>query len=127
MSDTERKQLESEIFRESPSFDMLKAVNYLRETNGSGPLVQKEEWMRCAQAHAERMQNTGIFAHQGTQEYDSLCKWNGENIAWNYSSYFTALGGWMKSPGHRANILNRGFRSLGWGKAGPYYVQIFGA
>ncbi len=36
-----------------------------------------------------------------------------ENIAMGYSSAPNVLRGWMNSSGHRANILNRSYRSLG--------------
>jgi uncharacterized protein YkwD len=42
----------------------------------------------------------------------------GENIAWGSGSLATAAEihrGWMHSPGHRANILQRSFREIGIG------------
>jgi uncharacterized protein YkwD len=42
----------------------------------------------------------------------------GENIAWGSGDYATpaeTVKGWMESAGHRANILNRGFRHIGVG------------
>jgi uncharacterized protein YkwD len=38
------------------------------------------------------------------------------------------MTGWMKSPGHRANILNCKFRYIGVGQnpVGQYWVQDFG-
>ncbi|MYW44663.1 CAP domain-containing protein, partial [Streptomyces sp. SID161] len=37
---------------------------------------------------------------------------------------------WMNSPGHRANILNCGFKTLGvgvhFGPGGPWWTQDFG-
>jgi uncharacterized protein YkwD len=44
----------------------------------------------------------------------------GENIAWGSGSYATPgniVDGWMRSPGHRANILHRAFREVGVGVA----------
>jgi uncharacterized protein YkwD len=44
----------------------------------------------------------------------------GENIAWGAGPDATAhetVQGWMRSPGHRANILGRGFREVGVGVA----------
>lgn len=54
----------------------------------------------------------------------------GENIAWNYG-FDKVVDGWMDSPGHRANILNKSFTQIGVGvdynsKNEPYYCQIFG-
>jgi uncharacterized protein YkwD len=55
----------------------------------------------------------------------------GENIAWNYRSAEDVMEGWMTSAGHRANILNAGFREIGVGvrynnRGEPYYCQVFG-
>lgn len=53
----------------------------------------------------------------------------GENIAWNQSSPEEVVTSWMNSPGHRANILRSGFRSIGVSMVssnGPYWCQQFG-
>lgn len=55
----------------------------------------------------------------------------GENIAAGYGSPREACQGWMKSKGHRENILREGFTAIGAGfaRGGPfdrYYVQVFG-
>lgn len=42
----------------------------------------------------------------------------GENIAWGQGSYSTPAAivtSWMRSPGHRANILSRRYRDIGVG------------
>jgi uncharacterized protein YkwD len=42
----------------------------------------------------------------------------GENIAWGTGHYGTpreTMDGWLKSPGHRENILTAGFREIGIG------------
>ncbi len=39
----------------------------------------------------------------------------GENIAMGYTSPESVVTGWMNSPGHRANILNASFTTLGVG------------
>jgi len=36
-----------------------------------------------------------------------------ENIAMGYRTTSAAMSGWMNSSGHRANILNRGYRRIG--------------
>ena len=55
----------------------------------------------------------------------------GENIAAGFDSTGATCRGWMKSPGHRANILRSSFSRIGAGYAsgdkhyGRYYVQVF--
>ncbi|GAA0395232.1 hypothetical protein GCM10010357_15280 [Streptomyces luteireticuli] len=54
----------------------------------------------------------------------------GENLACGRGSPAEVVGGWMNSPGHRANILNSGFTDIGiglagGGRAGTYWMQLF--
>ena len=70
-----------------------------------------------------QMARSGNFAHRdlgaagglpGMSKFSAL----GENIAWveGYPSMGNQLHvGWMKSEGHRANMLQRGFDSVGIG------------
>ena len=61
--------------------------------------------------------------------YHSNMDFGGENIAWNQSSPEEVVTSWMNSPGHRANILRTGFRSIGVSMVssnGPYWCQQFG-
>ncbi|WP_240669743.1 CAP domain-containing protein [Actinoplanes solisilvae] len=56
---------------------------------------------------------------------------SGENIAWGYRTATEVIQAWMASPGHRANMLNCGARSIGTGVAYAangtlYYTQVFG-
>ena len=62
----------------------------------------------------------------------------GENLAWGTGSLATPRGAvesWMDSPGHRANLLKRGYRDVGVGvvlgvpvsdAAGATYTVDFG-
>jgi uncharacterized protein YkwD len=53
-----------------------------------------------------------------------------ENIARGYQTAAEVMDGWMNSPGHRANILNCGLRTIGVGiydgPDGPWWTQDFG-
>ncbi len=60
----------------------------------------------------------------------------GENLAVGYPSAAAVVDGWMHSPGHRANILGRGFNEVGValgagsptrGYRGPTVVALYGA
>ena len=61
---------------------------------------------------ADRILRTGYARDQG---------WSlGENIAWGTGGLATAAEihrAWMRSPGHKANILRRQFREIGIGIA----------
>ena len=55
----------------------------------------------------------------------------GENIAWGYATPDSVMTAWLNSTGHRANIENASFRSIGIGVAADangrlYWVQDFG-
>ena len=55
----------------------------------------------------------------------------GENLAYGYPDGNAVVRGWMNSPGHRANILNGGYRQMGLAarKGGDnlwYVAQVFG-
>jgi uncharacterized protein YkwD len=56
----------------------------------------------------------------------------GENIAWATEGYYdpqAVVDAWMASAGHRANILQTAFKSVGIGYAESdgieYFVQLF--
>ena len=50
-----------------------------------------------------------------------------ENIAMGYKTPQAVVDGWMNSSGHRANILNASFNTIGVGyvAAGNYWTQMF--
>ena len=51
----------------------------------------------------------------------------GENLAFGYLTPRDVVGGWMNSPGHRANILKEGITIIGvaYNPTNHYWVQIF--
>jgi len=100
---------------------------------------------RAAQAHAEDMLARSFFEHRNPdgrtvrQRADAQgYTWMGigENLAEGQPTVDEAMAGWMKSPEHRHNILDRDFTELGVGlaygkdrKSGRYrvlWVQVFG-
>lgn len=51
---------------------------------------------------------------------------HGENIAYGQRIPSYTVADWMKSRGHRANILDRQYEKIGVGSARPHYwVTIF--
>lgn len=52
----------------------------------------------------------------------------GENIAFGQRTPKEVTAAWIRSPGHRRNILNPRFRFVGFGRAGsaPHWVTNFG-
>jgi uncharacterized protein YkwD len=50
----------------------------------------------------------------------------GENIAFNFFTPEAVMAAWLSSPGHRANIENSSYRSIGVGESGLRWTQNFG-
>lgn len=118
-------------------------ANRNRRAKGLEPLLPGEPLNKAAGLHARNMARRGFFDHtdpQGRNVDDRVAIFDkahrftfiGENIAAGYSSAAEACQGWMKSAGHRGNILNPNYTHIGSGFAtgGPYdryYVQVFAA
>jgi len=94
----------------------------------SGPCVQ-----RFARRQARRMANQDRLVHQDPGPVLNQCNLSGvgENIAYGYPTGRAVVRAWMGSEGHRANILERGYRLLGMAMrrsdgGTPYAAQVFG-
>ena len=98
----------------------------------------------AALAHSRDMATGRYFSHRGkdgSQAADRALRagytWRrvGENIAFGQRSPHEAVEGWLDSPGHCANIMNRDFTEMGaaYGvtperQSGViYWTQVFGA
>ncbi len=107
-------------------------TNVKREHHGRAPLGRSACLNRMARAQAERMARRQEIFHQRLDTVQQRCEmgWVGENVAAGYSSGRAVVNGWMRSDGHRANLLNRRFRLEGLGavsRDGTWYVaQVFG-
>jgi len=118
-------------------------INKKRAEFGLSPVVWSEDLERLAHGYSTEMATNNFFSHQGLDgktvgnRADSMGikKWRalGENIAYNrgYDNPFeSVVESWMKSPGHRENILNGRWQKSGVGIAvtpeGAYYfTQVF--
>jgi uncharacterized protein YkwD len=113
-------------------------TNKERAAKGCSPLRIDLRLAASARAHSKDMAANNYFSHT-SQNGDSPWKRmeeagytspGAENIAKGYATAAAVVEGWMKSPGHRANILNCDLRAIGVGMAGgsggPYWTQNFG-
>lgn len=90
---------------------------------------------RFADRQATRMANRNHLFHQDLSAVLRGCGLRrvGENVAYGYDSGRSVVAdGWMKSAGHRRNILTRGFRFVAVGAAqdasGRWYTaQVLGS
>jgi uncharacterized protein YkwD len=109
-------------------------LNEERADRGLPAFDRSKKLQRAAQKHSARMSGGDCFAHECPGEADlvsrlgnvkyllgSLLSWIcAENIAWGERSAGTPkaiMDAWMKSDGHRANILNRDLEQVGIGFA----------
>jgi uncharacterized protein YkwD len=80
------------------------------------------------------MARTKKLEHQGLGPIAATCNvsWVGENIAMGYGTGTSVVNrGWMRSAGHKANILRRQYRLVGIGafrdRNGRWWTsQVFG-
>jgi uncharacterized protein YkwD len=93
-----------------------------------GPCVQ-----RFAERQARRMARRERLYHQDLDVVMRRCNLStaGENVAYGYPTGRRVVRAWMRSDGHRRNILDRRFRLLGMAAARDddgtvYAAQVFG-
>jgi uncharacterized protein YkwD len=111
-------------------------VNAARADAGCGALTVDARLTAAAQAHSDDMAAQGYFSHtslDGRSFADRVRAAGhpspgGENIAQGQRSAEAVHDAWMNSQGHRDNILNCGFTTIGVGlHAGSWtWTQNFG-
>ncbi len=134
-----------------PAESVLTAINAARAEAGCGPLRVNSKLTAAARSHASAMAEQNFFGHAGKDgsrfsgriaqqgySYRSIA----ENIAAGQKSASQVMSSWMKSAGHRRNILNCGMSETGIalvyqaddrpirGNPAPlryYWVQVFAA
>lgn len=114
--------------------EMLILVNRERAVKGLNPVKVDEQLAQVARKHSADMFARGYFSHytpEGKNPFNRMTDDNvifltaGENLALSQTLEM-AHDGLMKSPGHRANILNPTFGRLGIGimDGGIYGLMI---
>lgn len=112
---------------------LLELVNKERAKVGAGPLTLDPKLNTAAQAHSADMAKRGFFSHD-TPEGKKFFQRAGEagtnafaeNIAGGQATPEGALEAWLKSPGHRKNLLNPAFTRMGAGMEEGRWTQMFG-
>jgi len=106
-------------------------LNKRRKAHGRRALKTNKRLAKAARKHARDMVERDYFSHTapgGVSFVDRIMRqdyvdpgqgWTlGENLAWGSYQLATPksiVRSWMRSPGHRANILNPRFREIGIG------------
>jgi uncharacterized protein YkwD len=122
---------------------LVDLANEDRNEENLGNLSVSEKLVAAAQAKANDMASKGYFAHNSPE---GLTSWHwfaeagysfsyaGENLAVNFNDSEDVERAWMKSPTHRANIMNGKFTEVGIatavgtyeGRETVFVVQMFG-
>ncbi|MFB7514261.1 CAP domain-containing protein [Streptomyces sp. NPDC056144] len=118
--------------------EVLRLVNVERAKVGCSPVSADARLAGLARAFSADMEARNFFDHT---DPDGATPWNraeqagianlaGENIARGQVDAAAVMTSWMNSDGHRANILNCEFTTLGvgveFGDGGPWWTQDFG-
>lgn len=118
-------------------------TNIERKKLGLPELLRSNRLMHAAQIQANQMAAALQMAHElPTARYPTMddrlsavgyrYRAAGENVAEGHPSAAFVVAGWMRSPGHRANIVSENYVEMGaavaTGKNGRrFWVQVFGA
>lgn len=118
--------------------EVLKLVNEERAKVGCSALAANSALTGLAESFSEQMAAQDFFDHtdpSGATPWDraeklGITNLGGENIARGQADAAAVMDAWMNSPGHKANILNCDFKTLGvgvhFGTGGPWWTQDFG-
>ncbi|MFF1696919.1 CAP domain-containing protein [Streptomyces sp. NPDC058257] len=117
---------------------VLTLVNEERAKVGCSPVRADASLASLAGAFSEDMAERDFFDHtdpDGATPWDraekaGISDLGGENIARGQANAQSVMDAWMNSAGHRANILNCDYKTLGVGAhfapGGPWWTQDFG-
>jgi uncharacterized protein YkwD len=121
--------------------NMDRLINDVRSDNGLPALRRNTQLNAAARSHASDMSRQNFFSHTSSNGdtlrervsdagYTYRCA--AENLAWGQTSESAALDGWLKSPGHRRNIMDGRYKEYGFvrlsdpdGSHNPLWVMVF--
>lgn len=114
------------------STDLLQDTNQQRVNNGDQPLKLSDKLVQAAQAKANDMASRNYWSHntpEGSPPWIFVDKagYNyqkaGENLAYGFATSADTVTGWMNSPSHRENLLDKSFTDVGFGYANAVNYQ----
>ncbi len=98
------------------------------------PVTWNEQLALAAYNHSENMNQKRFFSHLapdgsrgGVRIERAGYNWKayGENIAEGYKTEKAVVEGWIKSPGHCKNLMNKAYKEMGVARSGMYWTQAF--
>lgn len=135
--DTTPDQPETDGSQDAFANQVVKLVNEERAKAGLSPLSVNSKAANAAQTRAREIEKSfshtrpdGSSFNTALTEAGVSFRGAGENIAYGQTTPQQVMEGWMNSSGHRANILNANYTSIGVGHyknwAGvDYWAQLF--
>ena len=135
--DTTPDQPETDGSQVAFANQVVKLVNEERAKAGLSPLTVNSKAANAAQTRAREIEKSfshtrpdGSSFNTALTEAGVSFRGAGENIAYGQTTPQQVMEGWMNSSGHRANILNANYTSIGVGhyKNGAgvdYWTQLF--
>ncbi|MBP3950219.1 cell wall-binding repeat-containing protein [Bacillus suaedae] len=124
----------------SQEWDVFLKVNEERVKANLKPLRLSVDLSAVARVKSKDMHDVNYFDHQSPtygspfemmDDFGITYRRAAENIAAGYTSASAVMEGWMNSPGHRANIMNKDLTHIGVGyykgtnNYREYWTQMF--
>lgn len=117
--------------------EILELTNAYRSEKGLAPFVQITAINKFAKQHSVEMASEEKLSHDGFEErikaiyafMNKPIKGGAENVAMGYLTAEEVLKGWIKSPGHRKNLVSK-YTHMAVGvqladNGNWYFTQIF--
>lgn len=128
------KEQEQEVSSEVQQ--VVDLINIERLKEDLQPLKIDTKLQQSAQAKSQDMKNNNYFSHTSPtygSPFDQMKSFGisyrsaGENIAMGQRSAAEVVDAWMKSPGHKENIMNPSYTHIGVGLSNSefYWTQQF--
>ena len=115
---------------------VFQLTNSIRHSNGLRPLKWNCRLIMAAKNHSQDMAKINRMSHSGSdgstiamraERVGYRYSYLAENVAAGQRSPEQVVDDWMKSPGHRRNILNPNITEIGVGFYNQYWTQVFGS
>lgn len=100
------------------------------------PVKWNTQLEAAAYSHSADMYQKSYFSHTGAdgsragqriEREGYAWKAYGENIGTGFKTEAAVVEGWLKSPLHCKNIMNKGYTEMGVGRVGTLWTQAFAA
>jgi hypothetical protein len=113
---------QSSLFADVSAQQIFNLTNEIRQQYGLSPVKENNLLNQAAQYKAEDMLKNSYFSHYSPtgispwywidrSGYDYY--YAGENLAMNFLDSEEVIKGWLNSPSHRENLLNKNYQEMG--------------